>query len=312
LEVQSAECAAFLLNNPMLLCFKQRMSAAWSPASGPTSQQRAGRVAGFSLIELLVVIAIIAILAALLLPVLSRAKAKAWRTQCLGNMRQLAVTYQLYADDNEGRFVANGYLEKYSDLGQAKYWVSGGEHRYPQFFTNRDCLLDDRYALFASYLKSVEVYKCPSDRKEPEWQGGVYPKLRSYSLNCYFGWESPPGSVVDSSVVTFSKQSDLAAFKSSELFTFVDGSSLNLCLPAFVLYMNGQFYHRPTAEHETGGIFAFADGHVERHAWRTPQTIAAARNGGTAGDGGHFLFSSPGNEDMLWLREHATVRSSAP
>src|SRR5580698_6309958 len=78
------------------------------------------QIRAFTLVELLVVIAVIAILAAILLPVLDKARQRSQTADCLNNMKQLQACYRMYVDDNNDYLPPN---EVIPDLDAS--WVLG-------------------------------------------------------------------------------------------------------------------------------------------------------------------------------------------
>ena len=98
----------------------------------------------FTLIELLVVIAIIAILAAILFPVFARARENARRSSCQSNLKQISLGVLQYVQD---------YDEKFPGI-----IVQGGSATNPPY---------GWADTIQPYLKSIQIYQCPSDTQDP-------------------------------------------------------------------------------------------------------------------------------------------------
>jgi prepilin-type N-terminal cleavage/methylation domain-containing protein/prepilin-type processing-associated H-X9-DG protein len=221
----------------------------------------------FTLIELLVVIAIIAILAAMLLPSLSRAKDKAQTISCLGNTRQLAICWVLYAGDNNDRLTIN------DDSGSpsAPYnWVKGFMRQMPDAVDEN--LI--RSGVLWPYNTSLGIYKCPAARQAvPQTLAGnpaVAGKgiLRHFSMSGRMGGTPNMDWILGSQYPIFRKLTQVHNPDPVKALVFVDESINSVDDGFFAVQLGSGWMNSVTVRHNRGATFAFADGHSEKWKWR--------------------------------------------
>jgi prepilin-type N-terminal cleavage/methylation domain-containing protein len=258
----------------------------------------------FTLIELLVVIAIIAILAGMLLPALSRAKTKAQAVSCLSNLKQLQLIWTMYAGDYHENAVVNN---NGADRQYPKTWVGGSFAGHHEDSTNIFLLVDPQYSLFAPYLKTPDIYRCPGDHTMVTLGNRKFPVVRSYGMNSHVGWR---GRTYRNNPVpryrVFRKTTDLGGIGPSQLFVFMEIHSKSICRPFFGIIMDRPaFYHIPANYHKPASTVSFADGHAEIHSWADSRTYQPPDKMSWHSHN----YTTPGNPDVVWIQEHATVRS---
>jgi len=234
------------------------------------------RSVGFTLIELLVVIAIIAILASMLLPALSKAKAKGQQIACVSNYKQLQLCWLMYAGDYEDKLVPNQ--------------ASGAAFQRDQVWANNDAWLqgnaytdtDDsniKTGRLYPYNQSSGIYKCPADRSTVRDQGQI-PRSRSCSMNVYMNWDSGKnGSYVK---YCWTKLSSIGSPGTSRASVFIDEHERSITQngyfcnhPNSLLIFGtqlGTWLSFPTLRHNNGCTISFADGHVESWHFKEPRT----------------------------------------
>ena len=237
------------------------------------------KTGAFTLIELLVVIAIIAILAAILMPVLAAAQAKARKITCVNNNKEIATAILMYISDNNGKFpVLNE--KNYNGPTTNWWWVYLNKGNY-----------------MTSSTVTNNIWRCPEVHNaditgaavsyyhvQPEGYGPFEDANAAATGNCLIRYNlTPTGSVQGSQNVNVVR-------RFSEIWLVGDEGTPKVTQTANVMppsyntdvtvvqpqagtgWLDVPSQKQAACRHTGQAVFSCADGHVESWKWAPLET----------------------------------------
>jgi len=287
-----------------------------NPAGARRSQSLA-----FTLIELLVVVAIIAILAAMILPALTKGKAKAQGAQCMNNLRQLTIGWRMYSDDNNGKLVPNGdETHQPAGLtdpdakpgGRLAQWCPGRQDDTTMLSSTASTGANIgqswiKLGLLYPYVNNTDVYRDPADTMAINNFGSTYPHVRSMSMNTWLGDIAPYANI--NTVMSYYKESQLINPGAANLWVFIDENPISINDGSFICSPQiNQWIDCPASYHVNAGGISFADGRAQIKRWRDPTVLKGWAPPTIQPGNPAFTRLDPGNpSDLGFLQPISTV-----
>ncbi len=261
------------------------LSRRLNPSLGGLTTSVKAHKRAFTLIELLVVIAIIAILAAILMPVLQQAQVRARTTQCLNNMKQLEVCYNMYVEDNNQWLPPN--WGGGGSISTAGSWVVGSAQ-------NDWNLTNIQNGVLFQYNSTASIYACPANTRKVKvpgvggivngikYIGGtMVPMTRTCSINValYGAQYGQQDKHLGDDFYPVWKYTAILNPGPADMLVFADENEIGVGDGLFGLDRANTgvsgWWNIPGARHR-GATFSFADGHVEFFRWHGGQLFNVA------------------------------------